>query len=200
MLAAFPLGELDETPSASILPFELQATASDYAPTPLASLEQASQLFNGFNLKVWSRSQCYQRAHIWAYDLWTLYGIRSMKNFLFFTRRYIREFNYKWWFHVAPLVLVGDQQILMDPTFTDEPLPLRKWSDEFMQNHVNCPVVNSYSDYEDHQEAEYCYIQQVPMYYYQPLDVEALDKNGVQVNTFRSKDLEHMEKAKRWSF
>ena len=105
-------------------------------------------------------------------------GNSLMKAFIFFTKRYLREYNFGWWFHVSPYLLLGDQQTVLDRTYTKQPLPVKAWTDNFMKNKVTCPEISQYSQYRNNQEKEYCYLRKVSMYYYQPSDIEAADNNG----------------------
>ena len=172
-----------------------------YVPTQLATVAETADIYN--NLEVLnSRSQCYQRAHLWSLQMWNQRGIRSMKVFLFFTRRFIREYRYKWWFHVAPFVYAGGQETVLDPTFTDTPLEMGKWTNEFVTSQWPCPEVSTYAQFEDNQEAQHCYTLKMPMYYYQPKDIEALD-GGTTITDWRQWDLDHAARARRrgwWPF
>jgi hypothetical protein len=95
---------------------ELFTDDSDsYTPSTLSSKSEAQRIFDTFR-ELSFKSECFQRAHNWSYDMYTSYGVRSMKNFLFFTSKF-RARGYKWWFHVAPMVYVNDStdSSLVDP-------------------------------------------------------------------------------------
>jgi hypothetical protein len=62
-----------------------------FQPTVFNSLQDAQNLFNTMDNQTKNDSECYNRAHGWAYDLYTQYRINSLKIFIFFTKRYIRE-------------------------------------------------------------------------------------------------------------
>lgn len=70
----------------------------EYTPTTIKTLSLARRYFaeSRYNPK---ESQCFNRAMIWTYEWWKNHEIRSNKIFLFFTRSYIRKFNFEWWFH-----------------------------------------------------------------------------------------------------
>jgi hypothetical protein len=159
-----------------------------YFPTIIDSQEKAEEIFKNLRDNPHSRSQCYNRAHVWVYESKQFYDINSMKAFLFFTRKYIRQYNFGWWFHVAPLALVkmGDEieEKILDNSFTTGPTSVKSWTDLFMRNKANCPVISRYSEYELNQESNYCYIQKQSMYYVQPLDLDNLEQSGLIKNRF----------------
>lgn len=153
-----------------------------YQPTVFTSVQQAQSYFNTMDGQTKDDSQCYNRAHGWAYDLWNQYRINSLKIFIFFTRRYIREYSYKWWFHVSPMTLVGERgyntEMVMDRSFTNGPVDVRTWTNIFMKNRVACPHVRYYTHYSQNQEAQYCYVMKTIMYYSTPRDLEYLESRG----------------------
>lgn len=153
-----------------------------FQPTIFSSVAQAQSYFNTMDGQTKDDSQCYNRAHGWAYDLWTQYRINSLKIFIFFTRRYIREYNYQWWFHVSPMTLVGQSgrnaEYVMDRSFTQGPVDVRTWTNIFMKNDANCPHVRYYTDYRNNQDAQYCYLMKTIMYYSTPRDLEYLESQG----------------------
>jgi hypothetical protein len=166
----------------------------DYTPTDLGTYEVAQATFKKLTWNLRRRSQCYQRAENWVYEMWTSSKIYSMKTFMFFTRKYINDYGYDWWFHVTPFVVVAGTQYMMDRTFTNAPLNRQDWTANFMPKNVSCPVVEKYSDYSQHQQDQLCYHIQVPMYYYQPLNVEAMEK-GVFVTDWVPWELAHARRA-----
>ena len=153
-----------------------------YSPTILNSTEEAAKIFNSMRRGATSRSQCYNRAHVWAYESKNQFNLDSMKIFLFFTRKYIREYNFEWWFHVSPFtyVLEGGNKTekILDFKFTKGPTDVQKWTDLFMSNRALCPVITKYSEYENNEEREYCYVYKTSMYYLQPLDLDNLERSG----------------------
>jgi hypothetical protein len=166
-----------------------------FEPTVLDDELEARSFFNTFTIDFKSKAQCYQRAHVWVWSLWNGYTARTLKVFLFFTRRYIDEYEYKWWFHVSPVVLVGSTPMVLDRFFTNGPTPMRAWTNLFMKNSAECPEVSLYSDYENHQSEQYCYRRIVPMYYYQPIDVRTHDLEGLLLTDFRDWDIQNAQKG-----
>jgi hypothetical protein len=156
-----------------------------YAPSVIPGLEQARMVFKQMNRNYNSDSQCYNRAHVWAWEMYQKYRINSQKVFMFFTPKYIRRYNFEWWFHVSPFVLVQDKGAVVERTmdfrYTNGPKTMKQWTDTFMSNDPECKVVSKYTEYEytrENEDAGWCMMLKVPMYYYQPLDLEAMDKQG----------------------
>lgn len=152
-----------------------------YNPSILKSVNEAQALFNEAPYKQ-KESQCYNKAHIWAYEWRTKHKVYSSKIWIFFTRKYIREYEFEWWFHVAPYVhvVVGDQvkERVMDRKYTKGPIKINDWSNIFMRNSAKCPVVDKYTDQADYPESAHCFLMKSSMYYYQPVDLEKLEQDG----------------------
>lgn len=151
-----------------------------YEATSLLDMENASKVFSSMRRDTRRRSQCYNRAHVWTYEIFNKYRFKSRKLWLFFTSRYIREYRYKWWFHVTPAVLVDGsfEDVALDRQFASKPLPLTDWKNIFMHNNADCKEVKYYSDYSENQWDSYCYIIKSSMYYWQPFNIENLEKDG----------------------
>lgn len=162
---------------------EIHSLGTSYEPTILASAEEAKTVFKGLRRGASAWSQCYNRAHIWSYESKNKFNLDSMKVFTFYTRKYIREYNFDWWFHVAPFTYVkaGEEieERVLDPMFAKGPLKTKDWTDIFMRNKVTCPVISKYSEYENNEEASYCYLYKASMFYLQPLDLDRLERSGV---------------------
>jgi hypothetical protein len=117
-----------------------------------------------------------------------------MKSFIFFSKKYIRKFNFDWWFHVAPLVHVVNknkiEERVMDIKYARGPRKMKEWSDIFMKDDSQCLIINQYSDFADWPESSNCYIMRTSMYYYQPLDMENLEKFGYEKNRWIESELQ----------
>ncbi len=170
------------------------ATAT-YLPSDLGSFENAQSIFGGLHRRFKRRSQCYQRAHVWAYSMHANSNIKSMKVFLFFTEKYVRAYNYKWWFHVAPFVKAAGVEYVMDRSYTSKPLDMQSWTNEFMKNKAVCPVIRSYSDYSRNEYAAYCFVAKVPMYYYNPVDLQALERRRVVIENWKTSHVNDSRRA-----
>jgi hypothetical protein len=169
----------------------------------VSSLTEAQSAFNTMNTSAyhsWLRkSQCYNRAHRWAHDLWQQRNLKTTKVYLFFTKRMNRECNSrtvcKWWFHVAPSINVAGTEMMLDREFTKGPMEVFPWAKKFVEGYERetgrtvtaCPVVNSYVEYEQRNAADsdICLIRKAPMYYWDPRSVENFDKaKEVERNSF----------------
>ena len=174
------------------------ADMSGYQPTQFASMAEAEGVFQSLDSNLRHRSQCYQRAHYWAYDMSSRSGINSMKVFLFFTKKYIREYNYKWWFHVAPFIYAGGVETVLDPEFVRNAMEINEWSHRFVSAAENCPSAETYQEYEAGTYDHYCYFRKVPMYYYQPTSVQESDRTRVARTGWNSQELRNSQCAKRF--
>jgi hypothetical protein len=172
------------------LPEELMS----YEPSIINS-SRAYQVFRSMRRDYQNFSQCYNRAHIWTYEAFTSSALKSNKLFLFFTSRYIRKFNYKWWFHVTPMVYVGgtDQSFwrTLDRRYTSGPLTLRTWTNIFMLNNAYCPVVYNWSDYRYHQQERDCYLIPTSMYFWQPRDISYKERTGYEKSKYYMSEVNH---------
>jgi hypothetical protein len=167
---------------------------SEYIPT-VTSYSYASRIFRSMRRDYQNDSQCYNRAHIWTFEEWQRSNLNSMKLFLFFTSKYIRAYRYHWWFHVTPMVYVdGNSQAhwrALDRRYTRAPLTTQNWTNIFMHNDATCKVVNKYYDYRNHQQAEWCYLIPVSMYFWQPRDIERRDRNGFEKTNYINSEVNH---------
>ena len=151
---------------------------------------QLSNLMQVMSSNTKSKSQCYNRAHVWSWELYSRFHngqrIQTGKMWLFFTRRYIREYDYKWWFHIAPYLTVNGEPKVIDRSYSNGPQNERTWTNMFMGNNAECKQIVRYSDYENNQNSEYCYTIKTSVYYWQPWQIEGLEKNGQVRNQWNS--------------
>ncbi len=157
-------------------PFSSPEDLEQYSPSILESPQEVEKLFQNMRPDFNEKSQCYNRAHIWAYEWRTEKNLFTSKAWLFFTPQYIRKYKFDWWFHVAPYVHVISNNLvkerLMDKKYARSPLKLKEWTDIFIKDKSHCPMVNKYSDYADYPESSPCFVMKSSMYYYRPLDLE----------------------------
>lgn len=160
--------------------------------TTLASYEDAQAIMNGLRSDTGDYSQCYNRAHVWTYETLVNSGTTLGKSWIFFTKKYIREYTYKWWFHIAPYTKVNDanQTYVLDRGFTMIPYNLVNWKNIFMKNQADCPVIQNYQDYEDHQDTADCYLMFSSQYYWQPHQLKKLSTTGAHTWGYRRANLE----------
>jgi hypothetical protein len=160
----------------------------NYTPMEIPSLAQARTIFSRMRRNYQNESQCYNRAHIWAYEEFNKSALNSLKLFLFFTNRYIRNYRYDWWFHVSPMALVNEGgssvERVLDRRYTSGPLMVNSWTNIFIYSRRKCPVVQKYNDYRNNQEKEDCYLMPVSMYFWQPRDIVSRDNNGYEKKSF----------------
>lgn len=163
-------------------------SAFSYTPTVIPNLAEARSIFSRMRRNYQYESQCYNRAHIWAYEEFNRSSLNSMKLFLFFTNRYIRNYRYDWWFHVSPMALVNEEgasvERVLDRRYTSGPMYVNSWTNIFIYSRRKCPVVQKYNDYRNNQEKEDCYLIPVSMYFWQPRDIVARDNNGYEKKSF----------------
>ena len=167
---------------------------TEYAPTILSNEDSVQAVFSELNPNARQDSECYNRAHVWAYEEKIKRDLNAMKVFLFFTHQYIRDYNYGWWFHVSPFYVArsstGTQDWVTDPVFTEGPLLTKDWTDIFIQPHTLCPQAKKYSDYSEHQEGVNCYVMKVSMYFWQPQDIEENENSGALKTYFIPEEIE----------
>ncbi len=169
----------------------------EFAPTELQSMEEANNLFTTLlNDGDRSRSQCFKRAHMWSFDMWSKLNINSQKMFIFYTQRYVQLEDFKWWFHVAPSVVVNGVDMVMDGTFMEKPMTVRAWQNFFMKSEkIRCPMIENYNQYADNQWQKLCYTLKVPMYYLSPLDIENRDNKNIQKDHWVLEELQDARRA-----
>ena len=142
--------------------------------------QDAIDLFKTMRSNSNRRSQCYNRAHVWAYEMnkktYQDRAIQLGKQWLFFTRKYIREYRYKWWFHVTPYLTVQKLPIMMDRLFSRTPQEERLWTNMFIRPATACPEVYKYTDYSEHQEESLCYLIKSSLFYWQPYQVQNAER------------------------
>ena len=168
-----------------------------FAPTDLQSYEKANQLFqNMLNDGDRSRSQCFKRAHMWSYDMWSKLGVKSQKIFVFYTKRFQILDEYDWWFHVAPLVTVAGEDYVMDGTFMSKPVTVKEWKEYFLKtDKITCPEISRYQQFESSHWTRLCFLMKVPMYHFRPLDIENRDKRGAERNHWVLEELQDARRA-----
>ncbi len=176
------------------VPLSLEAPLKRYEPS-IVSLSAATSAFQNMRRDWQNNSQCYNRAHIWALEEFNRTGMKTGKLFLFFTSRYIRNYRYKWWFHVTPMAYVGgvsqSNWRTLDRRYTAGPLTSKTWTDVFMHNNATCPVVTKYSSYRNNQQSQDCYLIPTSMYFWQPKDIRRQEQTGAVKTQFIRSEINH---------
>lgn len=170
-------------------------TDIEYVPSELGGFGEATDVMDRFRNDSKTGSECYDRAHIWTYEEFQRSKLYSMKAFLFFSDSYIRKYNYKWWFHVAPLVsykTLGKKiDKVLDPKYANWPLSMKQWTNRFMQNNARCQQVERYSQYSRPVSVQDCYVIVANMYFWQPKDLEVFDLEGIPKVHFFDWEVNH---------
>lgn len=169
----------------------------EFAPTDVQSIEAATSIFDGMlNDGDRRRSQCFKRAHMWAFDMWSKMGISSQKVFIFYTQRYIQLEDFEWWFHVAPVVVVKGEDYVLDGTFMKKPITIREWQNYFIKSEkLTCPLARNYDEYSKNQWTRLCFLMKVPMYFFSPLDIENRDTKNIPRNHWVLEELQDARRA-----
>lgn len=201
-MMSFTLNDSSELISAEALPQKLlpkkkhkqlfSPSEDFYVPTIVESVVLAETYFEE-SREVELTSQCFNRAHVWSYEWFKNHGVLSNKTWIFFTRRYIREFEYNWWFHVAPSIAVKDGDVVrekvMDKEFSSHPQNIKAWTDMFMRDKASCPRVQKYSDYANYPESESCFLMRSSMFFHQPFDLETHETYEIFKSNWVDEDL-----------
>jgi len=179
---------------------EMEERAESVRPmsqTDLPSEEEASRIFRGMNRSYYSKTECTDRAQVWAYEEWKKNNLTSRKVFLFFTNTYIRRYRYHWWFHVSPYVHVQGVERVMDRRYTSGPRYMKTWTDIFIRSKRNCPV-NTYRYYRANKNGpEHCILVKADMYYRLPLHVRRLEDYGEVKTQFSRSEVNFSYRAFR---
>lgn len=98
------------------------------------------------NKKRFGTTQCFNRAHYWSYQMQQDFGIDSQKVFIYFTKKYIREINGSWWFHVAPAFNFSGELYVFDPEFLKSAVPFEAWKNGAIDHAIKrlTPIKLSY--------------------------------------------------------
>lgn len=161
-----------------------------YSPSNVESYEKANEIFLSLNDSTKWFSQCFNRAHIWAKEMFDNYGVHSMKILIYYTKRYRREVSKKWWFHIAPMVSVNGDFYVMDREFTRNPVTDTEWEQIFTKKmgdtDYRCKKIDNIKEFynEENTNNEFCNIQHTSMYYWEPNDMSRLDKTGAEKTTW----------------
>ena len=177
--------------------FAFKSRNESYIPTTVGSMEVA-QKYHREGRRNPKDSQCFNRAMIWSYEWWKKNSVKSNKILIYFSRNYIRRYNFEWWFHIAPYLHVMENgkvvEKVMDLKYTSRPVDFRKWTNIFMRNDAECNVITKYSDYADYPYTGECFLQRTNMYTYQPADLQMLEAWGFTKDRFNMDEV----KAAYW--
>ncbi|HXH76273.1 MAG TPA: protein-glutamine glutaminase family protein [Bacteriovoracaceae bacterium] len=163
--------------------------------TIMTKRENVVSVFNRLNKTYLADSECYNRAHIWAYEEYKKNSIVMNKVFVFFSDAYIKKYNFKWWFHVAPYLLYRRDGALyagvLDHQFSQGPQSIKSWTDTWIETKNPCKLINRYSEYSLNTLPNECYLMKVDMFFWQPRDMESVEKGGLKKESFLSDEVKH---------
>ncbi|WPU63282.1 protein-glutamine glutaminase family protein [Peredibacter starrii] len=162
-----------------------------YTPAVVKNSATAQKIFGKMRKDYTKSGECFNRAHIWGLEEYKRSGLKSMKVFMFFTERYIRKYNFHWWFHVTPMVYVKNltSPRTLDRRYTSGPRQMKTWSDTFVRSKRSCKIVKKFDDYWLNQKSQDCYHIYTSMHYYVPRDIEKRDLTGVEKTEFVDREI-----------
>ena len=184
-------------------PFTFSQAMDDFIPsrvTPAALQTLIKEMKSGYKPK----SQCYNRAHYWAWQIDQKFQIKTMKIFMFFREEFMQIDKFDWWFHVAPAVVVeGETEPwVLDKFLWNGAIPLSQWQSHFLKmggsNRSKCKVITKYSDYENNVSKEHCYIYFTAPQYLEPDELVELEERGERKSS--KWDMEELSFARRQAF
>lgn len=180
---------------------------SNYTPSNVDSMDLAKELFDSLKDRTKWFTQCFNRAHIWAKQMYNSHQVESMKILIYYTKKYRREIKGKWWFHIAPMIDVNGEHVVLDKEFFRGPVSATTWEKKFTSKMeakgikgYRCKVIKNIKEFydEENQKNEYCNIQVASMYYWEPNDMSRLDKTGQEKTEFINWELKSAAKEVFW--
>lgn len=177
----------------------LEDIRPSFEATILPNYQAAVDMFERLDDKYIRKSECTDRAHIWAYDEFQKNGIKTMKAFIFFTASYINRNNFKWWFHVAPMIQVNENgktiPRILDYQFLDHPATVKEWVDFQVSSKRDCKVTSKFSEYDVNPQTEDCYMIYESMYYRLPGDLHAQELRSEYRDSFSESEVKFSRKV-----
>lgn len=160
---------------------------TDFQPS-LVPDQEIPAIFKRMNSFMSRRSECSDRAHVWAWDEFQRSGTKSEKAFLFLTDTYIRRTGYKWWFHVAPMyTTTSGKKMVMDLQFLDRPVTFTEWKNLLVFSKRECVTDFRFLEYNaGADQTQDCYTKSEPMYYFIPGDIGARENGRPKTSWFES--------------
>lgn len=185
----------------TLLLLSTQALAQLYSPSSSdISESEAQSLFDVLkkeNERMDVKSECFERAHMWALRAEKNHDIKMEKVYLFFTYKFQMRHRvtsrfgrpFTWWFHVAPAVRVNGELMVMDATFSDKPETVVNWGRSLMKDPEDCVEMQSREQYADDRNISggyrntnltknQCYFIATPRFFYQPNEIGLSELKG----------------------
>jgi hypothetical protein len=164
-----------------------------FTPTVLKSKSEAIEIFERLNDSYQRQSQCFNRAHVWAYEEFKYNNITSNKTFVFFSSPYIKKHRFVWWFHVAPMMPVKDgsttKNMVFDVRYSFGPSSIKEWTDLFVYTKKECRKFEKYSEMDRQSEKEDCWVTNTSMYFWHPYNIERLETHGTRPDSFSESEI-----------
>lgn len=181
---------LESEPSPT--PLMVEPNAPEYQPTVL-SKEELSDFWNNLKVDYKRKSECSDRAYIWAFEGWKKHGYQTEMVFALFTASYINRHRFKWWFHVAPLLTVknGDnlEKMVIDHQFLDRPVSIREWTNLMVFTKRECKLTKKFSEYDVNPQTEDCYLMTESMYYRIPAFLFDQERKNLYKTEFNASEV-----------
>lgn len=114
--------------------FDAVTPTENFQVTDFKSMEQLTSYWNTMKGKRWlkeSTTNCYDRAHVWSYELYKNFKIHSKKIIIHYSDKYMNELDDGWSWHVAPLVTLNGVEMVLDRQFMDKPITKKEWLAHF---------------------------------------------------------------------
>lgn len=145
----------------------LEPEVPEYRPSVL-SAEQLQDFWDNLKVDYTRKSECSDRAFVWAFEGWKKHGYKTEMVYALFTASYINRHRFKWWFHVAPLITVKNgskiEKMVIDHQFIDRPVSIKEWTDVMVFSKRDCKPTDKFSEYDVNPQTEDCYLMTSSMY------------------------------------
>ncbi|MFA5584603.1 MAG: protein-glutamine glutaminase family protein [Bacteriovoracaceae bacterium] len=173
-------------------PLMVEPEAPEYVPTVLTR-EQLNDFWDNLKVDYKRKSECSDRAFIWAFEGWKKHGYQVEMVYALFTASYINRHRFKWWFHVAPLLTVknGDkiEKMVIDHQFIDRPVPIREWTDLMVFTKRECKPTDKFSEYDVNPQTEDCYLMTESMFYRIPAHLSDRETKNLYRTEFNASEV-----------
>lgn len=175
-----------------LLPLSLAPEAVPYTPTLLTE-EQLNDFWKNLKVDYTRKSECSDRAFIWAFEGWKKHGYQTEMVYALFTASYINKHRFKWWFHVAPLISVkkGDKvmKYVIDHQFIDRPVSIKEWTDVMVFSKRECLPTKKFSEYDVNPQTEDCYLMIDSMFYRIPGHLSDQETKNIYRTEFNASEV-----------
>lgn len=141
-----------------------------------------------------ANDNCFNRAQYWSRTHQYLQNEKGLnkgtdKIFIFFSQAYTKKFNHKWWYHVAPVLYMKNENnpYVFDSTFINRPVTMKEWLGAFDQHTSGeCVQIKTLEEYYAKSHQPVCMYIVSSMYSYVPSDLGRTTLNNWRCSDFRS--------------